>query len=366
MDPAELRRHNLLRDGQTMATGQVYRDGVDLPALLDNACRHADYARRRRQYTGENEKHPYLRRGIGMSTFFHGAGFTGSGETWLASEVHVEGRPDGIVEVLTASTDMGQGAQTVLTQIAADALGLSEECVAVAVPDTSRVPNSGPTVASRTTMIVGRLVADACRELAAIVGAHGAALPEAIRVWHQAYPGQRLLGKAQYETPKDIRWDDKTYRGDAYAYYAWAAHIADVEVDLRTFTVQVKDYVALQEVGKVIHPTLATGQIQGGVVQGIGWALMEEVVLQDGAMKNSQFTNYVIPTAADLPPIRVFFQEQPAPYGPGGAKGIGELPMDGPAPAILNAVCHALGTNLTRVPLTPEYLLAHLEGQADG
>jgi CO/xanthine dehydrogenase Mo-binding subunit len=124
--------------------------------------------------------------------------------------------------------------------------------------------------------------------------------------------------------------------------------------------------VAVQEVGKVIHPTLATGQIQGGVVQGIGWALMEDVVLHEGAMKNHQLTNYVIPTAADLPPIRVFFEEQPAPFGPHGAKGIGELPMDGPAPAILNAVCHALGTNLTRVPLTPEHLLAHLEGEADG
>jgi CO/xanthine dehydrogenase Mo-binding subunit len=122
----------------------------------------------------------------------------------------------------------------------------------------------------------------------------------------------------------------------------------------------------VQEVGKVINPTLATGQIQGGVAQGIGWALTEEVRLEDGAMSNHQMTNYVVLTAADLPPIRVHFEEQPSPYGPQGAKGIGELPMDGPAPAVINAVCNALGTSIDAIPLTPERLMEHLEGSGDG
>ena len=138
---------------------------------------------------------------------------------------------------------------------------------------------------------------------------------------------------------------------------------ADVEIDLRTYCVRVTDFVALQEVGKVLNDTLARGQIAGGVVQGIGWALYEEVVLEDGGMVNSQMTNYIIPASADLPPIRVYFQEQPSPHGPGGAKGLGELPMDGPAPAVINAVCNALGASISSIPLTPERLMEHLEGE---
>jgi len=366
LEPAELRRRNLLRDGQTMATGQICRDGVDLVALLDTGLERASYAQRRAEYARTNGHHPYLRRGIGFSIFLHGAGFTGGGETMLASELWVEGRPDGKVEVLAANTEMGQGAKTVLMQIAADSLGLSEDQIVVAEPDTSRVPNSGPTVASRTTMIVGKLLERACKDLASTVGAVGPPLPGAIRAWHQANPDRRLIGRATYEAPEHVQWDEATHRGDAYACFAWAVHVADVEVDLRTYMVRVCDYVALQEVGKVVHPTMAAGQIRGGVVQGIGWALTEDVVLEDGAMVNTQLSNYTIPTSADLPPIRVFFKEQPSPYGPSGAKGIGELPMDGPAPAVINAVCHALGTNINRIPLTPERLMAHLEGHTDG
>jgi CO/xanthine dehydrogenase Mo-binding subunit len=366
LDPVELRRRNLLREGQTMATGQVYRDGPDLTALLDRALELGSYDERRRQHAAFNRTHPYLRRGIGLATFCHGAGFTGSGETYLASKVAVEGLPDGSVEVLTAQVDMGQGVITVFTQIVADFLGLTPAQVHVADSDTSRVPNSGPTVASRTVMVIGGLLEKACDDLRVQLGVGAgtaaAALQDAIRQWHGAHSGQHLLGRAQYVQPQEIVWDDKTYRGNAYAAYAWAAHVAEVEVDLRTYAVQVTDYVALQEVGKVVNPTLARGQIQGGVAQGIGWALFEEVVLHEGAMQNAQMTNYAIPTCQDLPPIRVYFDEQPSRYGPAGAKGLGELPMDGPAPAILNAVCSAVGASLDTIPLTPERLMERMEG----
>ena len=130
---------------------------------------------------------------------------------------------------------------------------------------------------------------------------------------------------------------------------------------LTTFETRVDDFVAVQEVGKVINPVLATGQIEGGVAQAIGWALYEQVVWREGRMANGQMTNYIMPTSMDLPPIRVFFEEQPYAHGPAGAKGIGELPMDGPAPAILNAVAHATGADPRVVPLTPEALMALLE-----
>jgi CO/xanthine dehydrogenase Mo-binding subunit len=369
MEPAALRRRNLLRDGQSTATGQVFRDGTDLVGLLDRALERSSYEQRRREHVAHNQTHPYLRRGVGLSCVYHGSGFTGSGESRLASEVWVAGLPDGRVEVLTAQTDMGQGTETILMQIVAGRLGLDANQVRVATPDTARVPNSGPTVASRTAMVVGRLLQQACDDLIAQVApaaTTGAALQDAIREWHASHPASRLLGRAKYRTPPDIRWDEAQYRGDAYAAYGWATHVAEVEVDLRTYMVRVTDYLAAQEVGRVINPTLATGQVQGGVAQGVGWALTEHVVLEDGAMANSQMANYVIPTAADLPPIRVHFEEQPSKFGPEGAKGLGELPMDGPAPAVINAVCDALGTSINAIPLTPERLMEHLEADGDG
>src|SRR6185369_12680680 len=128
--------------------------------------------------------------------------------------------------------------------------------------------------------------------------------------------------------------------------YAWAVYVAEVTVDLVTYETRVDDFVALQEVGKVIHPVLAAGQIEGGVAQAIGFALYEDVVWRDGRMANAQMTNYIMPTSMDLPPIRVYFEERPYAYGPGGAKGIGELPMDGVAPAIANAISYAMGVDI--------------------
>lgn len=366
MDPIEFRRINLLREGQTLATGQVFRDQTDLVALMDKALDAASHAQRKSEHATHNRANRWHKRGIGLAMLFHGSGFTGSGEAYLASEVYVDGRPDGRVEVLTAQTDMGQGTTTILGQIAAHRLAISPEQVIVAQPDTSRVPNSGPTVASRTAMVVGQLVEHACDDLLAKLGAdstacRGPALAEAVRRWHAAHPGQSLRGAAQYQKPDSIKWDDQLYRGDAYAGYSWGAYVAEVEVDLRTYAVRVLDFVAAQEVGRVINPTLATGQVQGGVAQGIGWALYEDVVLEDGAMKNCQMTNYVIPASSDLPPIRVIFLEHPGHVGPAGAKGIGEMPIDGPAPAVLNAVAAAVGGALNAIPLTPERLMERLE-----
>jgi CO/xanthine dehydrogenase Mo-binding subunit len=166
-----------------------------------------------------------------------------------------------------------------------------------------------------------------------------------------------LKSSSQYQPPPGIRWDDEKYQGDAYGAYAWAVYVAEVAVDTLTCEVRVTDFVALQEAGKVIHPVLAAGQIEGGVAQAIGYALYENVVWQAGRMINNQMTNYIMPTSADLPPIRVYFEELPYAYGPAGAKGIGELPMDGPAPAILNAIEDALGISVDQIPLMPEALM---------
>jgi CO/xanthine dehydrogenase Mo-binding subunit len=173
-----------------------------------------------------------------------------------------------------------------------------------------------------------------------------------------------LRSTSQYKQPPGIEWDDENYRGDAYGAYAWAIYVAEVSFDMLTYEAHVDDFVALQEVGKVIHPVLAAGQIEGGVAQAIGYTLFEQVVWQDGRMQNNQMTNYIIPTAADIPPIRVFFEEVPYGNGPAGAKGIGELPMDGAAPAILNAIEHATGISFLEVPLMPEAMIEAMEGES--
>jgi CO/xanthine dehydrogenase Mo-binding subunit len=166
-----------------------------------------------------------------------------------------------------------------------------------------------------------------------------------------------LKTSSTYQPPPNVHWDDEKYQGDAYGAYAWAVYVAEVSFDELTYEARVEDFVALQEVGRVLNPVLAAGQIEGGVAQAIGFTLFENVVWKDGRMANNQMTNYIIPTPADIPPIRVYFEENPYAYGPGGAKGIGELPMDGAAPAILNALENAIGISFNHVPLMPERLM---------
>ena len=177
--------------------------------------------------------------------------------------------------------------------------------------------------------------------------------------------GELATGISEYKRPPGPHWDDCVYKGVAYGTYAWATYAADVEVDMRSFETTVLDFVACQEIGRVLNPLLARGQIEGGVVQGLGWALLEDTIMKDGGMANHNMTTYVVPTFADVPRINVMFIEQPYDYGPMGAKGIGELPMDGPAPAVVNAVSHAVGVQINDLPCSPERLMeAHMASRA--
>jgi CO/xanthine dehydrogenase Mo-binding subunit len=346
--------------------------------LLTRALALSNYDEKKKRFAELNARSTTERKGIGFATFMHGAGFTGSGEVYLSSVVGVEATPAGRVRVLTANTEIGQGTNTIFSQIAAQALGIDFENIEIAQPDTANVPNSGPTVASRTTMIVGKLVESAAIGLKQTLIGSGL-LKEGYTAEEFAAACQHYIAKhgalrsfSKYDPPPGIHWDDEKYQGEAYGTYAWAVYVAELTVDLVTYEVRVDDFVALQEVGKVIHPVLAAGQIEGGVAQAIGYALYENVVWQDGRMINNQMTNYIMPTSADIPPIRVYFEERPYAYGPSGAKGIGELPMDGPAPAILNAIEDAIGTggiqiSLGHIPLMPESLMKVLTaGGANG
>ncbi|MEM6996127.1 MAG: xanthine dehydrogenase family protein molybdopterin-binding subunit, partial [Myxococcota bacterium] len=315
MDPAEFRRINLLRRGDTTAVGQVIQEDIDLPGVLDTALNNAHYAERRAEAERFNAEGGPLRKGVGIATFYHGSGFTGAGEVHLASVADVEAKADGTLVVLAASTEIGQGTNTIFTQMAADAAGIDPARIEIANPDTGTVPNSGPTVASRTCMVVGGLIERAVADLLGkLYGADlldaeydDAAWVSACARYVEAHGS--LRGTAKYKPPPGVTWDEANFRGDAYAHYAWAVYIASVTVDLRTAQTTVDDFVAVQEIGKTVHPGMAEGQIEGGVAQAVGWALYEDVVWRDGRVANPQMTNYIIPTSVDTPPIRVAFAE---------------------------------------------------------
>src|SRR5688500_16022347 len=347
IDPVELRRINALRPGDVTATGQTLRDDASAHMVLEEAVRRTDFDRKRREWKGTN-------RSIGLSLFYHGAGFTGAGEKNLKSKARLELTPTG-VRIAVGSTEIGQGTRTMHAQIVTDALGIPYEDVEVAQPDTSRVADSGPTVASRTCMVGGKILEECALEMKEKLGS---LTPAEYYAKNGAVSVERM-----YEPPDWIQWDDSAYRGDAYATYGWGCDVAELEYDPDTYEVKPIKLTAVQEFGRPIHPALARGQIEGGTAQGLGYALLERVVMRDGAMANPQLTNYVIPTTLDTPEIDVVMLENRYPGGPFGAKGLGELPMDGPAPAVVNAI-RSLGFDVREVPALPEVIQRQAHARA--
>lgn len=365
-DPLDLREQNLFREGDVTCTGQVLSTSVGGRACLDAAKAACDWNARRGNVEKHNEtlkKRDQLRpvrpgdkrvrRGVGVATFMHGAGFTGSGERRLKGKVAVDLERGGRLKIRTASTDIGQGTETVFRQIAADAAGIAIDRVDFEVPSTTKVPDSGPTVASRTVMVVGSIVEKAAKDVAQRVRAEmksGESFESA---------GDRLLARTetvsslqQYEPPVAQQFDEATYTGDAYPCFSWACDVAEVEVDLDTFETRVVKMWCAQDVGRAIHPVLCAGQVEGGTLQAVGWAIHEKVVWgADGSIKNARMTNYIVPTSVDAPEMETILVEVPYPHGPGGAKGVGELPMDGGAPAIASAIEHALAGEVDHAPL---------------
>jgi CO/xanthine dehydrogenase Mo-binding subunit len=347
MDPIRIREINALRPGDTTATGQ--RLGKDCAAVdvLRAAVKRTDFKRKWRRAEREPSGG---RRGIGLALFFHGSGFTGAGEMKLASKASLALTERG-VRILVASTEIGQGTRTMHAQIVADAMGIPYENVEVNAADTSQVPDSGPTVASRTCMIVGRILQRAAEEMR---GRLGKMTPREYFRRH----GPLVVTKS-YERPADMSWDDDRYRGDAYGSYGWGCDVVEVDIDPVTFEARPTKFTSVHEIGKAINPTLAVGQIEGGSAQGLGYALLEEVVMRDGRMANAQLTNYIIPTTLDTPRMDVVILEKPYAHGPYGAKGVGEMPIDGPAPAVVNAIRNA-GIDLRAIPATPERIMTSL------
>jgi CO/xanthine dehydrogenase Mo-binding subunit len=254
---------------------------------------------------------------------------------------------------------MGQGTKTIFPQLVGEALGIPDADVELADQDTAYVPDSGPTVASRTAMVVGGLLIKAAWRLREQVeAATGGAFADTAAAYASEHGATRIDQK--FEPYPGVGFDDATYLGDAYPAFGWAAAVATVTVDLDTAEVFVRDVIAVDDVGKVIHPILCEGQVEGGTLQAVGYATIEEIKLRDGKYLNDRLATYLIPTALDAPHMRTILVEAPYSGAPHGAKGVGELPMDVAAPAVVAAIHDATGVWIHELPASPERILAAL------
>jgi CO/xanthine dehydrogenase Mo-binding subunit len=245
---------------------------------------------------------------------------------------------------------MGQGTLTALPQIVADRLNIPIESIKYHTPNTVKVANSGPTVASRTIMIVGELLIQTADKLKEAIGEYSDRSSYIVAVKKYLDLNQTDEFRARYKKPKEIIWDEDKFYGNGYDGYSLGCYVAEVEVDSIDYQVKVKEFYAFNNVGKVVNPLMAEGQVEGGVAQGVGYALYERVVHdEEGRVKNSRLSDYIVPLASDIPKLYVEFTKSDV-----KSKGLGELPMNGPAPAIANAVSHALSCAFDTIPIRAE------------
>ena len=362
MDPLELRRRNVLRLGDQTITGQTLTESVGLEEVLDRVAASAGWARKRAEFAQDSGP---LRRGIGLAAAHYGVGLGALGRHLNPAGASVVVAADGSVTVAVGTTEIGQGMEAVLSQIAAEALGCPVERVRVVEADTSRVPDSGPTVASRTTLMSGNAVRDAAAKIRAAMraAASGLGWEEAVA---RSVQDQAGLAAHGWAVPPRTHFDPETGQGEAYVCYSFAANAVEVEVDRETGETRVLRVTSALDAGRVINPATAEGQVEGGVTQGLGYALIEEHALEEGRIVNDQFSTYIIPTSLDVPEIQPILVEHEFSWGPFGAKGLGELPLIPVAPAVTAAIRHAVGVRLEEIPATAERVWAGLRRSGGG
>lgn len=407
LDPVEFRLKNFIEKGDETPGGQTLRDSVGLREAMETAVEKSSWGEKRRSFSSDSTKNPRFRRGIGCSAVLYGVGLGAGGEHLARTGAYVQVEPDGSALFAVGTTEMGQGMTTVLGQIVAEELGLDISKISMMPTDTSRVPDSGPTVASRSTTMSGNALRNACSpvrrtilEYAAkklhippgsvsIANGRAAALNHSAddaskntataekahggtgksfpitEIISDAFAAREVLsGHGWYRVPH-LEWRRKDGLGEAYITYAFAANIAEVEVDTLTGEVRLERLTAAHDVGKAINPREVRGQIEGGSLQGAGYALLEQIVTENGTVMNSNFSTYIIPTAMDAPAFEPLIVEAPFPGGPFGAKGFGEQPLMGVAPAVTAAIFHAVGARVAEIPATPERVLGLIKGKPD-
>jgi CO/xanthine dehydrogenase Mo-binding subunit len=337
LDSVDLKRNYFFKQGDLSSTSGRFFDPIVLDVITDKVIKMSDYRNKRTH----NEASIF--KGVGCSVFFHGCGFTGAGESDLLNPSVRLKKVKGKVELFISSTEIGQGSLTTMRKIVAKALDIPIEQVAHHYPDTLECPDSGPTVASRTTLIVGRLLQDCALELKKRWD------EESVDIIHH------------YQYPSHLSWDNKTFQGNAYPDYSWGANVVEVEVDPDTYQVDVKGIWAVFDIGTPIDKKIVQGQIEGGIIQGLGYSMMEVLESRNGKLSQDTFTTYIIPSSLDIPPIMSELVENPSTIGPFGARGLGELPLVGVAPALASAIQQAVKCKITKIPVIPEDILRGIQ-----
>lgn len=330
VDPLEFKMQYLAKKGDETTTNGHIIEEVKLPEMLDVITRESDYWRKAKEYK------PGCGRGIGIALYNHGGAFTGNGEQAIIKAHARLVKTGDRVSIQVGSTEMGQGFKTSLRKICAATLGVSIDQIEYLDPDTSKVVDSGPTAASRSTMVVGRLVERAAQEM------------------KERWSEGDFTTEVEYEHPDGYPWDQATFRGDAYLGYGWGVACVEVEVDKLTNEVKTLGVWSSHEIGKAIDELIVHGQINGGILQSLGYGSMEKLEVKGGRFKQKSMSDYVIPTSMDFPKQFYHIQENPYPWGPYGAKGMGELVFNGASAAYVDAVERALNTRFTSIPIPPE------------
>jgi CO/xanthine dehydrogenase Mo-binding subunit len=382
MDPAELRLINIVHEGDELISGRL-QNGVGAEQCIKKAMEISDWKKKIVSYPLTNSTKV---RGIGMASVIHGTSIGPLGIDVGAAIVELD--EEGNILIKNSLTEYGQGIMTGWTDIVKNALNVDGEIIKVLYPDTSIMYDSGPTVASRSTVVGGRALLEATlnfkSELIRFVSTLTSINPTRLSIEHNYVtdiPEKRLKitlkeiaenakrrgiiikGESWYNNGADVYWDRDKGVGKAWKSYSFATHIAEVEVDTETGEVKVLNYYAVHDSGKIINKKLAETQVYGGVIQGLGYALMEDLIVKDGKVLNDSFLDYMVPTFADTPNINVSFIETYNIDGPFGAKGLGEVPIEPVAAAIVNAVSNAIGKKLRAIPITPERVLTAIRGE---
>ncbi len=338
VDPVDYKKRYLIKQGDTTITNGKIVEKVRVPELIENVCKASGYYEKSRKYGFGSGK------GIGFSLYNHGGAFTGNGESAIIKAVvKVRKQKDGTVLVKAGQTEMGQGFSSAVCRIAAKTLGIPYDKVIYNYPDTNLVPDSGPTAASRSTMVPGNLVMKACQELKSR--------------WNEA---DEIECEAHYEHPEGYPWNQETFQGYAYLGYGWGACVVEVEVDARTAETKVKGVWSAHDVGNCIDPLIVHGQVNGGIAQGIGWASTELLENNGGYFKQHSMSDYIIPTSMDLPSQEVYYANEPYQWGPYGAKGMGELVFNGSGAAYVDALSRAINRKITSIPNPTETVMGHI------
>lgn len=337
--PLELKNKYFVKTGDSTCTSGKFIYDIKLEEMLEKAEKLSDFSEKYKKYLNQEG---IIKKGIGMSIFLHGCGFTGSGERdFIKAKVKLLKYESGIVEILVANTDMGQGLQTTFKKIVAKVLDLNYEDIIYENPDTDRVPDSGPTVASRSIMVVGKLLERA-----------------ALRLKKNWIDGKEQIIEENYKHPDLIPWNITKFNGDAYPSYSWGINVVEVEINTITAVTEVTGIYTVFDIGIPIDETIMEGQIQGGVIQGLGYGSCENMECDSqGNIKQHSITDYIIPTAKDVVNIKNELVDNPCDLGPFGAKGAGELTLVGTAPAYANAIENALGVKVNKIPVTPEWIM---------